>query len=83
MTSMPMRAIPYRIVVAVTPSDATQFTPTDALHIGGAGTLVVDSNGVQTTIAGIIAGTILPIRTTRVYATGTTATNIVRMHYKA
>lgn len=63
----------------VTPSDATTFsTPFNALHIGGAGSVVVTSpKGVDATFAGLAAGQRLQVAGIKVKATGTTATLIV------
>jgi hypothetical protein len=71
----------YTASAAVTPSDGTDLTNvTRALFIGGAGNLVViDQSGNTTTFTGVLAGTILQLRVTRVKATGTTATNIVAL----
>lgn len=66
-------------VFAVTPSDSVDFTNAcRALYIGGDGnvTLVTPAGDVATFV-GLTAGAILPVRTARVNATATTATNIV------
>lgn len=63
--------------VAVTKSDSTILTPTQALFVGGAGNVAVVTVGGETvTFTGVIAGSILPVRVVQVLATGTTATNI-------
>lgn len=63
--------------VAVTKSDTTKLTPTQALFVGGAGNVAVLTVGGETvTFTGVIAGSILPVRVTKVLAAGTTATNI-------
>jgi hypothetical protein len=64
---------------AVTPSDSTDLLIVSrALWIGGAGNIsVVMSSGVTVTFSGILAGSMLPIRVSRVRSTSTTATNIV------
>jgi len=66
---------------AITPSDANDILEvTRALYIGGGGNItLITKGGTQTTFAGVSAGAILPIRTSRVMATGTSATNIVGM----
>ncbi|MGN7959143.1 spike base protein, RCAP_Rcc01079 family [Agrobacterium radiobacter] len=66
---------------AVTPSDSADFSfVTRALYVGGDGTVVaVDANGTAVSFVGVVAGTILPIRVSRVNSTSTTATNIVAM----
>ena len=52
-----------------------------ALYIGGAGDIIViNPNGTAVTFVGVLAGTILPIQTSRVIAIGTTATNIVAIY---
>lgn len=71
---------PHTDGVAVTPSDATVLTTTRALFVGGAGNLsVVTSAGTTLTLTGVTAGSIIPIRVTKVRATGTTATNIAAL----
>lgn len=65
---------------AVTPHASTELDfVTRALYIGGDGSVVaVNAAGVEVTFAAVPAGTILPIRTTRV-DDSSTATNIVAM----
>jgi len=72
-------AYPAEHAEAVTPSDSTDLTVVSrALWIGGAGNIsVVMVSGATVTISGIAAGTILPIRVSRVRSTSTTATLIV------
>ena len=67
----------FNDAVAVTPSDTVdQFY--DTLYVGGAGAVkVMTSRGNQVTLTAVPAGTRLPLRVRRVYATGTTATGIV------
>lgn len=65
--------------VAVTPSDATVLTPFQSLFVGGAGNVTVTLvSGSDVVFTGVLAGTILPIRGTKVKV-ATTATNIVAM----
>jgi hypothetical protein len=71
---------PARNAQAVTPSDSTDIPITDcrALYIGVGGNVSLITNGGQTvTFVGLQAGSILPVRCSRVRATDTTATNIV------
>lgn len=50
------------------------------LFIGGAGNLrVLTAGGDDVTFTGVLAGSFLPVQVTRVYSTGTTATNIVAL----
>jgi hypothetical protein len=74
---------PAENAVAVTPHDSTDFvTASRALWIGGAGNISVEMVGGQSAVVftGIQAGTILPLRVTRVNSTSTTATSIVAIY---
>lgn len=49
-----------------------------ALYVGGAGDLVVAmADGTRLTFGSVPAGALLPVRVARVFATGTTATQIL------
>lgn len=63
---------------AVTPNDSTDLTTSSRyVFVGGAGALKVNLvSGTTLTLTGVTAGTVLPLRVSRVWATGTTATNI-------
>ena len=67
--------------VSLASTDYTPTVPTEAVYIGGAGSsnLKVDTadgdSGI--TLAGLLAGTWLWIRVTKIYKTGTDVTNIV------
>lgn len=66
---------------AVTTSDTTNIPPTRGLYIGSAGNVVVDmAYGTTITFVGVQGGTVLPVQVTRIYATNTTATNIVALY---
>lgn len=70
-------------MAALTPSDTMSLNPAPrALYVGGAGDVSVvalrDSGPV--TLAGVPAGSILPIQVRTVRATGTTATDIVALY---
>ena len=67
---------------AVTPSDGSdQPQVCRGIWVGSAGNLAVTTRGGNTiTLVGVAAGTLLPIRATRILATGTTATNIVALY---
>lgn len=73
--SNPHFNVPYTKIVAVTPSDSVSLAPpADALYVSVAGNIaLVDIDGNASTIAAV-AGAILPIKTSRVNLTGTTAT---------
>lgn len=65
---------------AVAPSDSTTFPASRALYIGVTGDVRVDfaEGGVNILLKAAPVG-VLPVQVTRVYATGTTATDIVRL----
>jgi hypothetical protein len=73
---------PASNAAAVTPNDGADLANfSRSLFIGGAGNVTVDlvGGGTNVQFASVAAGTILPIRAKRVYATGTTATAIVAL----
>jgi hypothetical protein len=73
-----IKTVGAQYVVDVDTDDAVDLDdPSDALWVGGAGTLKVNTVGGQTvTISGVAAGTLLPLRVTRVWENGTSATLI-------
>lgn len=68
--------------VAVTKSDSTLLGCTRALWIGGAGDVAVThyKTGTVATYAGVAAGTMIPVRVSKVMSTNTTATNILALY---
>ena len=61
----------------ITPSDSTVHRA-QAVYVGGAGNIAVKTeDGTTLTFSGAQAGTILPVKTSQVLATGTTATNLI------
>ena len=66
---------------AITPSDTVDLSaPCNAIYVGGAGALTVITVGGETVaFPAVPAGAIIPIRATRIKATGTVATNLVAM----
>ena len=66
---------------AVTPSNIEDLTTTaSALYIGSAGALKVDMEGEgEAVIFAAVPVGLLPIRVTRVYATGTVAGSIIAL----
>ena len=67
---------------AVTPSDTVDLNGTaQALYIGIGGDLNINTAaGATVLFTGVVSGTILPVRTSRVFVTSTTATNIVALY---
>lgn len=67
---------------AISKSDATNFSyQVRGIYVGGAGAVtVVTPAGSVVTFSGVPAGTILPVRATRVNSTGTDATNMVGLY---
>jgi len=54
---------------------------TRKLYVGGTGNIVLNtSGGDNITLVGVQIGTVLNIRASRVFSTGTTATNIVGLY---
>lgn len=66
---------------AVTTSDSADLSyVTRGIYVGGSGNLKVDMlGGGSVTFTGLAAGVIHPIRATRIYATGTTATGVIAL----
>jgi surface protein len=72
--------------VTITPDDSTDLIeiPTTGLYVGGDGDIKVDMfDGTTTTFVGLRAGVVYPFKITRIYATGTTATDIVTLYSEA
>ena len=76
-------ANPATGAVEVTPSDTADLaTPARALYVGGAGNISLKTVGnSQTTVlfTAVPAGTVLPVRASRIMSTNTTATAIVAL----
>lgn len=72
---------PYTNAVAVTPSDSTDLTyVTRGIWVGDGGAkhmAVIMQDSGTVTFENIPTGTFLPIRVTRVKATGTTASKLI------
>ncbi len=79
----------YR-AAAVTPSNTVDIPSVSSqdgsgnngcvLYIGGDGDVkVTTTGGDDVTFIGLLAGTFFPVQVTRVWATGTTATNIIAL----
>lgn len=72
---------PASNAVSVTPSDSADLTYTSrAVYVGGAGNMKATLNESGTVVfVAVAAGTLLPIRADRIWATDTTATSIVAL----
>lgn len=73
---------PAATAFAITPSDGADLADsTRAIYVGVGGDVKVTTVGGDTvTFVGATAGSVLPIRAKKVFATGTTATNLVGMN---
>lgn len=70
----------YHIAAAITPHD-TNPNVYSAIYVGGAGNVaVVTKNGDTVTFTAPPVGTILPVSTSKVLATGTTATLLIGLN---
>lgn len=67
---------------SVTPNDSTDIVEvTRGLYVGVSGDVkVTTAAGDTVTFVGLAAGVMHPIRVTRVWSTGTTATDIIGLH---
>jgi hypothetical protein len=71
---------PATIALQVAPDDAADLPmPSRALNAAQEGTVHVTTTGGTTATLYIAAGVCLPVRVTRVWATGTTATGLVAL----
>lgn len=71
---------PAHSAYVITPNDSTMLSAhTRGIYVGGVGdlTVLIYNDTVAVTFVGVPAGTLLPIRVSKVLATGTTATNLV------
>lgn len=68
----------FASAAAITKSDSAANVY-DAVYVGGAGNIAVilENDSAAVTITGVLAGTLLPIRTSKVMSTNTTATAMV------
>jgi len=71
---------PLRNAEAVTPSDSADLDSWGFIFVGAAGDLKVDTVGGQTVTLKAVAGLTVPVYVQRVYATGTTATDLVVLY---
>lgn len=72
---------PARSAAAVTPSDATDLGAVRGVYVGTAGTVMIRAKGNGAAVPFVApAGATIPIRARYIYATGTTASNIVVLY---
>ena len=65
---------------AVTPSDTNNLATPSVIWVGTAGNVkVTTAQGSDVVFTAVPGGTVLPVQVIRVWATGTAATNIVRI----
>lgn len=70
---------PARDAFSVTPSDSDDLPEvTRALYVGGEGNVAASlASGAEVIFEGVSAGTVLPLRVSKILQTGTTATAII------
>ena len=81
-TSSPLPVFgPARNAALVTPSDSADLDfITTGIYVGGAGNIKVTMQGGQSVLlSGVLAGSVLPLRVSRIWSTTTTATTIVAL----
>lgn len=66
---------------AVTPSDTIDLLNPSVVYVGTTGNVQVNTaNGDTVTFVGVPSGSVIPVQVTRVWASSTTATNMVRIY---
>ena len=75
---MSYRTEPATQAVTITPG--TPYDQARAVYVGVGGTIVATINGTNITFVGAVAGSILPIETTNIVVSGTTATDMVALY---
>jgi hypothetical protein len=75
---------PYNYMLPVVPSDTVDMERLcDAIYVGVTGDIaVVQQNNIAVVFKGVPAGQRLEVQAKRVNAAGTTATNLVALHYQ-
>lgn len=72
---------PPAFLDTVSPNDGQDLaTATRAINVGNSGDVRVTTVGGDTVTIFVAAGIAFPVRAARIWATGTTASNIVAMH---
>ena len=66
---------------AVTPNDSTNLSAPSVVYVGTSGNVkVTTAAGDDVTFTNIQSGGVIPVRVKRVWSTGTTASNMVRVY---
>ena len=66
---------------AITPSDTLYLATPSVVYVGVTGTVkVTTAQGDDTTFVGLLGGTVIPVQVIRVWATGLTASDLVRVY---
>lgn len=73
---------PSGFAAAITPHDSTNFPDGEcrAIYVGGAGNFTAIVGGVAVAFNGAVAGSVIPVRCTRVNSTDLTAANLVALY---
>jgi hypothetical protein len=67
--------------LAITPSDST-IVNVDAIYVGTTGNVAVTTlKGTVITFTSVPAGAVLPIKSTKIMSTNTTASNLIGLRY--
>lgn len=82
MAQIPFQTTPDSVAqqcIAITPADSDLAGgAVRALYVGGSGNVkITDPQGNAVTFANVPAGVVLPVMAKRIWATGTTASNII------
>lgn len=65
----------------ITTSDTTNLPTPSVIYVGGAGAVkVTTAQGDDVTFSGLQAGTVIPVQVIRVWTSGLTATNLLRIY---
>ena len=78
MSNIKYKSDSFRGAASITPSDSADLTdPISAIYVGGTGAIKVDMVSGETVVFAAVPVGVFPIAVTRVYSTGTAATNMI------
>lgn len=80
---LPNSSAPGEYANAITPSDSTNLTiPARGIYVGKCGdiSVVMAAAGNTVLLKGAMAGVVIPVRVSRINATGTTASDLVALY---